>query len=173
MADIQHLNNEEAVSKLKEMAEEIKVCMFCTKLSSSPFSTRPMGISEVDEEGKIWFLSSADSNKNMDIQQDDKVQLIFSHPSGSHYLTVYGEADIFTDKKTIEKAWTPLAKAWFKDGREDEDITVIRVYPLEAYYWDTKNGKMLSLIKIAAAALTGGGTDDGIEGHLSIDKSKF
>lgn len=173
MSDVQNLSNNEAVLKLKELAEEIRVCMFCTNLSSSPFSTRPMGLSEVDEEGKLWFLSASDSNKNWELQQDEKVQLIFSSPSGSHFLNIFGEADIFTDEKSIEKAWTPMAKAWFKDGKDDPHLSVIRVYPLDAYYWDTRNGKMVSLIKIAAAAITGTSMDGGVEGQLVVDKSKY
>jgi len=170
MSDVQNLSNEEAIIKLKELAEEMKVCMFCTGLTKAPFSTRPMGLSEVDEEGKLWFLSALDSNKNMEIQQDEKVQLIFSSPSGSHFLSVYGEADIYTDEKSIEKAWTPLAKAWFKDGKDDPHLSVIRVYPLDVYYWDTKDGKMISLIKIAAAALTGTVANGGVEGQLTVHK---
>jgi general stress protein 26 len=173
MSDIQNLSNEDAILKLKELAEEIKVCMFCTKLTAAPFSTRPMGLSEVDEEGKLWFLSAMDSNKNKEIQQDEKVQLLFSSPSGAHFLSVFGEADIYTDEKSIEKAWTPLAKAWFKDGKDDPHLSVIRVYPLDAYYWDTKNGKMVSLIKIAAGAITGNKPDAGVEGQLMVDKSKY
>lgn len=170
MPDIQNLSNEDAIVKLKELAEEMKVCMFCTGLAKAPFSTRPMGLSEVDDEGKLWFLSALDSNKNMEIQQDEKVQLIFSSPSGSHFLSVFGEADIYTDEKSIEKAWTPLAKAWFKDGKDDPHLSVIRVYPLDVYYWDTKDGRMISLIKIAAASLTGTATNAGVEGQLTVHK---
>ena len=173
MSDIKNLGNEEAIAKLKELAENIKVCMFCSKLSSSPFSTRPMGLSEVDEDGKLWFLSSAESNKNLELQQDDKVQLIFSSPTSSHFLSVYGEADIYNDEKTIEKALTPLAKAWFTEGKDDPEVTAIRVHPIDAYYWDTKNGKMISLIKIAAAALTGATIDGGVEGQLTVEKPKY
>ncbi len=171
MPDVKNLNSQEAIAKMKEMAEEIKVCMMCTGLAAAPFSTRPMGLSMVDEEGKLWFLSGMESNKNMEITQDAKVQLIFASPSGSHFLTVFGEADIFTDEKSIEKAWTPMAKAWFSDGKNDPDLSVIRVYPLEAYYWDTRNSKMVSLIKIAAAAITGSTPDAGVQGRLTMNES--
>ncbi len=173
MADIQNLSNEEAFAKLKAMAEDIKVCMFCTKLSSMPFATRPMELSQVDEEGKLWFLSIAGSEKNTEIQQDEKVQLIFSNPSGSHFLSVYGEADIFTDEKAIEQAWAPLGKTLFKEQEKDAVLTAIRVYPLDAYYWDTKSNKMISLIKTAAAAITGSTVDDHVQGQLTVDKPKY
>lgn len=173
MSDIKNLDSKEAIAKLKELVEKIKTCMFCTNLSVTPFATRPMGVSEVDADGKIWFLSAAGSNKNEEIKQDEKVQLIFADPSGAQFLNIFGEADIFDDEKSIEKAWTPLAKAWFPEGKDDLKVTVIKVHPLDAYYWDTKHGKMISLIKIATAAITGSKMDGGIEGKLTVEPAKF
>jgi general stress protein 26 len=173
MADIKNLESKEAITKLKELAEKIKVCMLCTNLGVSPFSTRPMGLSEVDEDGKLWFLSAAASNKNQEIKQDEKVQLIFSDPGNAHFLNIFGEADIFDDEKSIEKAWTPLAKAWFPEGKDDIQVTVIKVHPLDAYYWDTKDGKMISLLKTATAALTGTTAGGGVQGKLTVEENKF
>ena len=173
MPDVKNLESNAAIEKLKELAEKIKVCMLCTKLAVAPFSTRPMGLSEVDADGKLWFLSASTSNKNQEIKQDEKVQLIFSDPGGSHFLSIFGEADIYDDEKSIEKAWTPLAKAWFPEGKDDLNLTVIKVHPLDAYYWDTKNGKMISLIKIATAAFTGNTSDVGVQGKLTVEPAKF
>jgi general stress protein 26 len=168
MGEVKHLESNEAVGKLQHLAEEIGTCMFCTRLSYAPFHTRPMALQSADEHGNLWFLSSAESEKNFEIKKNEKVQLIFSKPSDSHYLNVYGEAQIITDDETIDEVWTGIAKAWFKEGKNDPDVTVICVRPIEAYYWDTKNGKMISLIKIAAAAVTGKVMDGGVEGKLVV-----
>ncbi len=61
-----------------------------------------------------------------------------------------------------------MAKAWFKDGKDDPKVTVIRVSPEESYYWDTQNGRMISLLKIAVAAVTGKEMDGGVEGKLKV-----
>ncbi len=174
MGEVKNLGRNEAVDKLKELAEKIKVCMFCTKLGSPIISTRPMTITSVDDDGKLWFLSSGDSNKNADISKDERVQLIFADPGSSRFLSIYGEADILTDNKSIETAWTPLAKAWYPGGKDDIFVTAIKVHPIEAHYWDTKNGKMISLIKMAAAAITGEAMvpDNGVEGQLEMQPSK-
>lgn len=168
MGELKNLGNEDALAKLKELAEDIRICMFCTELSNVPFSTRPMGLQEVDAEGNLWFLSSADSNKNFEIKENEKVQLIFSKPADAHFMTVFGNAAIYKDRSTIEEMWTPMAKAWFKDGKDDKNVTVIRVSPVTAYYWDTKGGKMVSLLKIALAAVTGIRMDGGKEGKLDV-----
>lgn len=168
MSAIKNLANENAIAKMKEIAGSVNTCMFCTKLSSAPFNTRPMSLGKVDEDGKLWFISSAESNKNMEIQQNDKVQLIFSDPTGLRYMSVYGEADIFTDQKSIDETWTAAASAWFPQGKETPDLTVIIVHPSYAHYWDTKDSKMITLLKIAAATIAGKPFDDAVEGELTV-----
>jgi general stress protein 26 len=168
MGEQQNLSSQEAIAKLKALAEDINMCMFCTDLTSTPFATRPMSIQQVDEQGNLWFLSSASSNKNAEIRADEKVQLLFAKPSDSHYLSIFGDAYIYRDRNKIEEMWTMMAKAWFEDGKDDPDVTVIRVSPTEAYYWDTKYGKMVSMLKIAAAVVTGKSMDGGVEGSLNV-----
>ena len=169
MGEIKNLGNEEAILKLKELATDIGVCMFCTDLSVAPFATRPMAVQEVDDNGYLWFLSAADSNKNFEIKEDEKVQLVFAKSADSHFLTVYGDAYVIRDTKKVDELWNPFIRAWFPEGKDDPNVSVIVVKPIIAYYWDTKDGKMVSLIKIATAALTGNAhADGGVEGTLRL-----
>jgi len=168
MGDVKNLSRGDSVKKLKELAEDIGVCMFCTNTEHTPFQTRPMTTQQVDEEGTIWFFSSSESEKNFEIKKDERVQLIFSKVSNSHYLSVSGIANISRDNKKIDELWNKLAEAWFKGGKTDPDLTVISVKPEEAYYWDTKNGKVISLIKIAVSAVSGKQMGGGVEGQLKL-----
>jgi len=163
-----NLTSENASNKIKQLAEGIRTCLFSTNLTSQPISTRPMGVQEVDDEGNLWFISSRTSNKNFEIGQDSRVQLFFSEPSKNEFLSVYGDAEIFREQAVIEALWTPIAKAWFEEGKNDPDVTVIKVKPLDAYYWDTQSGKVVTFLKIAASAITGIKSDVGREGNLRV-----
>lgn len=55
---------------------------------------------------------------------------------------------------------------WFQDGPDDPDLTLIRVQPQHARYWDTKHNKMVMWAKMAASVVTGKTMDDGVEGTL-------
>lgn len=166
----ENLNQAEAIEKLKELSESAKICMFCTDLETLPITARPMGLRETDKDGNLWFLSSDASNKNFEIKEDNRVQLFFMNDSSSEYLSVFGKAFIYKDKSMIEEQWTPIANAWFEDGKEDPKVSVIRVAPEESYYWDTKAGKLVSFLSFAAAAISGRKTDndDGVEGKLHV-----
>ncbi|HJR99640.1 MAG TPA: pyridoxamine 5'-phosphate oxidase family protein [Flavobacterium sp.] len=167
---VENLTHSEAIKKLKELAESARICMFCTNLTELPMNSRPMSLQECDQEGNLWFISSAESNKNFEIKEENKVQLFFMNNGNAEYLSIYGKAFIYKDKSTIEKQWSSLANAWFEKGKEDPNVTVIRVTPEETYYWDTKAGKFITMLSFISAALTGTKTDnsDGVEGNLNI-----
>lgn len=166
----ENLTKQDAVKKLKELSEKARVCLFATNLTELPIISRPMSLQECDEEGNLWFISSKDSTKNMDIKNDNRVQLFFSNNGDYEYLSVFGKAFIYTDKATIEDRWSPVAKAWFEEGKDDPNVSIIRVSPENTYYWDTKAGKAVSFITFAWAAITGNTTDnsDGVEGKINI-----
>lgn len=166
--NVKNLQDKEAVEKIKDLAKSANICMFTTKLTDLPLTSVPMATQEVDDEGNLWFLSGKTSHKNQHIQADPRVQLFYTNSSSYEYLTVYGTATITTDRAEIEQLWTPIAKAWFTEGKDDPDLTVIKVAPQEAYYWDTKNSKAVSMLKILAGSITGKTMDDGVEGKLSV-----
>lgn len=165
----ENLTGTKASEKLKELTESARICMFCTRLDQQPSESRPMALQETDEEGNLWFISSADSTKNMDIKKDEKVQLYFMNNGSSEYVSVYGTAKIYTDRATIEDKWSAMANAWF-DGKEDPNVSILKVTPESCYYWDTKNGKLVSMLSFLAAAVTGKKSDgsDGVEGTLNV-----
>jgi general stress protein 26 len=127
-----------------------------------------MAAQKVDEDGNIWFLSSKDSHKNAEINQDPFVQLLFQGSKHSAFLSVYGISEIIDDKSKIEELWNPIIKTWFTEGKDDPRISVIKVVPTQSYYWDTKHGETVAFLKIAASVLSGKTMDDSIEGKLEI-----
>ncbi|WP_299288321.1 pyridoxamine 5'-phosphate oxidase family protein [uncultured Mucilaginibacter sp.] len=158
-----------ALKKLKEIAEGTQTCFFCTQIKTgSPLAIRPMQVQKVDDEGNLWFLSSKDSHKNNEIQQDDHVHLLFQESHRSGFLNVYGDAYISEDKAKIEELWDPILKAWFTEGKDDPRISVVKVVPTEAYYWDNKHGDAIAFLKQTASAVVGKTFDDSVEGKLEI-----
>ena len=125
-----------------------------------------MSIQKVDEHGNFWFLSSDDSHKNEDIQEDPNVQLLFQGSKYSDFLSIYGTASISKDKAIIKELWEPILKTWFTEGEDDPRITVIKVEATEGYYWDNKHGNAVALAKTVVGAILGKTLDDSIEGKL-------
>jgi len=128
-----------------------------------------MAIQEVDDEGNIWFMSMKDSNKNAEILADPFTHILFQGSSYSGFVNIYGISEIITDQSKVDKLWKPFIKTWFQEGKDDPNITLIKVVPSSGYYWDTKHGAAVAFLKMAASVIVGKTMDDSIEGALEID----
>lgn len=168
MGDKVNLASQDAVKKLQAMAKEVRVCMFCTYDIDNRLQTAPMSANKVDEEGNIWFISDKNSKRNEDLASNATTDLIFGDPAHENYIAVHGSGEVLYDKERIKELWNPIVKTWFQGGVDDPNISVIKVTPDDAYYWDTKHGKMVSFLKIVAGAITGKTMDDGVEGKLAL-----
>jgi general stress protein 26 len=168
MSNVKNLYNEDAVKKIKDFVDDIKFCMFCTSVTDMPFRTRPMSTLEVDEEGNLWFFSAKSSDKNDEIKNDDTVQLIYSKNSDVHFLTITGKATIVQDQAKKDELWNPIVKAYFPQGKDDPNLSLVKIKPEAAHYWDTINGKMITWFKMAASAVTGKQNNVGVEGKLKV-----
>lgn len=164
---IENLEGAEAWKRVKDMAESAESCFLCSNIKTGlPFSARPMACLKADEEGNLWFLSANDSHKNHEMELDPFVQVLFQGSKHSDFLSVYGIADISKDKAIIDEIWTPLAKTWFTEGKDDPRISVIKVSVTQGHYWDNKHGNAIALVKMAIGAIIGQTLDDSIEGDL-------
>ena len=169
MSNPTNLQNAEGIKKLKGLVEDIDICLFCTNLKTDDGSTaRPMSTQDVDDDGNLWFFSDINSDKNKEIRGNKNVQLFYSHPGKSSYIVVNGEAEIIIDKNKTAEIWSPLVKTWFKEGKEDPNISIIKVNTHSAYYWDTNGNKMINFFKMIASVATGTTLVDAEEGNIKI-----
>lgn len=166
MGDHKDLTEEFAVNKIKDLAENIKTCMFCT-YNSDRLQSRPMSVQKIDDLGQLWFLSDRNSSQNAEISLNPTVELFFAEPHDK-FLTLHGTASIEYDKETIEELYDPIVKVWMPGGKDDPNLSVIKVVPEDGYYWNNKHGKMVAIAKMTAAFVTGNTMDDGIEGNLTL-----
>ena len=166
MNETQDFIGQDAVDKLRSLVSSSPTCMFASNLTSVPFHVCPMQVQRVDDQGNIWFFSDASSEHNRHLREDPRVELIFSNHSNYQYLAVFGEIIISRDPAKIDELWTSAMKAWFPDGKSDPNLTLLRVHPELVHYWDTKDGKLVTLAKILGSAISGNPADVGQQGEL-------
>jgi len=68
---------------------------------------------------------------------------------------VQGVATVSRDKDKMTQLWTPTLKAWFPEGLEDPEIALIRVEVGSAEIWDSPPSKVVRLVGMAKAMMTG------------------
>jgi general stress protein 26 len=163
-----NLDSKEAINKFKKLVEDIRICMFITETTSDREHTRPMATIEVEDDGTLWFFTDIRSIKVEEVVKERIVHLVYAHPGKSSYLDVWGSASVVTDKQTMKDKWSPVVKAYFPDGVDDPNISLLKVKPQNVYYWEAETGKMVHFIKQAASIVTGKRLAEGAEGKLNI-----
>jgi general stress protein 26 len=160
------LEARKAVEKMREIILSAPTCFFASGLWQMPFHLCPMYAQDVDGDGGIWFFSGADSVHNELLGKDARVELMFSNYGKHEYLAVFGNASISHDIDKIDELWGSMVKAWFPGGKDDPNLTLIRVEPEKVHYWDTRENKLVALGKILLSAVTGRALEAGVEGDL-------
>ena len=99
--------------------------------------------------------------------KNNDVQLLYSNPNEMEFLSIYGEAEITSDKDAIDEFYSQTDNNYF-DGKDDPEVTVIKVKPQEAYYWDNKSNKFVTLLKLGVGAVTGNKQEIGEKGKMNL-----
>lgn len=167
-AHYHELSGEEGKKKIAELAKGIHICMMTTVNADGSMDARPMAVQDKPFDGTLWFLTRVGSEKVGEIQQDQHVTLSFADPSSSKYITLKGRASVNQDRAKIHDLWNTLYKAWFPKGEDDPEIAVLRVDVHEADYWEASGMKVITLVKYAFAAATGGKVPVGEAGHVDV-----
>jgi general stress protein 26 len=141
VAAFNDLPDELTVKIIQAIVKANSICLFATGLSNFPLQTRPMNTQYADRNGSLWFFSNKDSVKNEAIRTDPRVQLFYVNPAIDQYVSIYGRAQILFDREKIEEFWSAVALHWFT-GKDDPQISLIKVSPENITNWDTVTHKM-------------------------------
>jgi len=128
--------------------------MLVTKGPGGTFRSRPMAIAGRESNGDLWFATSIESPKVIELEKDSEVCAAMQ--SSSRFMSVSGRAEIVKDRQRIEQFWKPQWKVWFPKGKDDPSIVLVRLVASEAEYWDQHGAKGLSYLIEGARALLRG-----------------
>ncbi len=154
------MSSPEHKAKVWNMIKAIKVGMLTTEVSGS-LHARPMHIVQDEYDGTLWFFTSKASAKVFEIKKDRDVCMTFASVETETYVSLTGHATITQDRKLIEKYWNPFVAAWFPDGKDDPEVSLIELHVRAGEYWDSTSSKVLQLFEVAKANLTDSTPDMG------------
>ena len=149
-------NSSADFEKLREMIKDIDFCMLTTVDENNDMHSRPMSLnSEVDQEGNMWFFTSASSHKVSELSRLPKCNVSFANPDDSRFVSISGAAELVTDRGKIEELWKPVLKAWFPKGTDDPDLALLRIGIEKAEYWDSPSSTVAQVVSFVSALVTG------------------
>lgn len=96
---------------------------------------RPMQVSNVDGDNKVWFFTRLGSEKVDEIQADSTVGITMQ--GGGKFLSLSGKASVVRDQDKINQLWKEPYQVWFPEGKESPNVTLLVIDPANGEYWDT------------------------------------
>ncbi|MEZ0540365.1 pyridoxamine 5'-phosphate oxidase family protein [Fibrella arboris] len=144
------------LEKIKDLVEDIRIAMMTTLDEQGNLVSRPMACMQMDAEGTLWFFTKKSSPKVDQVtQHDHKVNLSFANASDADFVSISGSAEELDDRGKINALWSDMAKPWFPDGKDDPQLTLLKVHVEMAEYWDSTDSRLVRLFEMARAAVTG------------------
>ncbi|MGI3170835.1 pyridoxamine 5'-phosphate oxidase family protein [Pseudooceanicola sp. C21-150M6] len=116
-------------------------------------------------EGLIWFITAEGTEAHKAAQGAGRARLVVSDGSAKLHADISGSLTVADNADKLDELWSPVAAAWFEDGREDEDVRLLAFRPTEAEVWATDGGAGF-LYQIAKANLTDSTPDAGDHGKV-------
>ena len=129
---------------------------------------RPLHVTQLDDDGGMWFMVALDSRKVKDLRAYD--QAMVTAQDASRWIQLSGKGEIVTDRTRVRQLWNKFHEVWFPLGPDDPNVCLISFRPQHAEYWD--NSGMVGvkyLFEVAKALVTGQGADEvkGVHGETT------
>ncbi|GHB18682.1 pyridoxamine 5'-phosphate oxidase family protein [Salinicola rhizosphaerae] len=153
------MSSPEHKQKIWQLIEKIKVGMLVTLDDGAP-RARPMHLVQEAYDGTLWFFTRRSAEKVIETEQDRDVCLTFSDQEHGIYVSMTGKARLNDDRDLVEKYWNPFVAAWFPDGKDDPDITMMEIDIDFGEHWQARESKTFQLYEIAKANLKKGHQPD-------------
>ncbi|MEU4427002.1 pyridoxamine 5'-phosphate oxidase family protein [Actinoplanes sp. NPDC024001] len=153
---------QEQRDKVKKMVADARICMLTTMTEDHRHVSRPMALQEVEFDGDLWFFAYADSDLVAQISHYPQVNVAFSDPKQQNWISIAGAASRVDDRAKAEQLWSAPLKAWFPDGLDTPNLTLVKVTTQTAEYWEAAHSsKVVTLLGYAKAVVTGKTPDAG------------
>ena len=156
------MSDENQLEEFLKVLETFETAMLVTRRDDE-LRSRPMAIAAARPDGRLFFITRADSGKLDEIAEHSNVNV--SLQGSARFLSISGVAHTVRNRKLINELWSRMDSIWFSEGRDDPSAILLEVVPAYAEYWDRSGANAIRFTLAAAAgALRGEPPDPGQAG---------
>jgi len=163
---------EESIGKIADLIQDIRFAMLTTLSLEGHLHSRPMTLQEASFDGTLWFFTGLSSPLVAEVGAHSEVNLGLSDPDSQSYVSLCGSARVVDDPAKERELWKPALRAWFPRGLEDPDLTLLRIDIHHVQYWDSPEAKVVQLLGMAKAMLTGHSYRGGESGKIDLSAGR-
>jgi general stress protein 26 len=153
----------------REEAPEVELKkLFWQELTDSPFvmlglqdvedsRTRPMTAQidvpedgDKDDGGPIYFFASRTEHLVTAMGQSHRAVATYAAKGHKLFAHIHGTLHLSNDRVVIDRLWNPIIASWYKDGKDDPDLALIRFDADSANIWKAESGATLKAAAMKA-----------------------
>lgn len=128
----------------------------------------PMTAFGEDDFRTIWFFTRRDSALVRSLVQGGKAMFNLVSKDRELWACIGGTITEQHDAERIDRYWGPVVSAWFPEGKDDPELTLLRLDPDDAEVWIANKGPIRFAFEIAKANLTDQEPDVGDHARLNL-----
>ena len=100
--------------------------------------------------GPIYFFASKTDGVGADIGSSARAVATFASKDHKLFAHIHGTLVPSQDREVIERMWNPIVASWYKDGKDDPDLALIRFDADSANIWKAESGATLKAAAMKA-----------------------
>ena len=120
------------------------------------------------ELGTIWFFTRRDTELVSRLVQGGKAMFNLVSKDRDLWACISGTVTEQHDADRIDQYWGPVVAAWFPEGKDDPELTLLRLDAEDADVWVSSKGPIRFAFEIAKANLTDSEPDVGEHARLNL-----
>ncbi|HEX8251984.1 MAG TPA: pyridoxamine 5'-phosphate oxidase family protein, partial [Thermoanaerobaculia bacterium] len=139
-----------------------------TRRADGRLVSRPMATQKQSAGADLWFVTSRDSEKLIEIGDDQHVNLSYYKDRTREWVTISGIARIVDDREKVRELYQPDWRAWFgdaggpTDGTPDDPRMVLIGVDIDmAMYLELNKPQAVVLFEVMKGIITGKQPDVG------------
>lgn len=118
------------------------------------------------EAGALWFITAKGTDLARHTADAARPALHVVADGGEGlFARIAGQLSLSNDQAKLDELWNAVASSWFEEGRQDDDVALLRMDLSDAEVWIT-GGSIGFLYQIARSKVTGEKPDLGE--HLTL-----
>ena len=96
---------------------------------------RPMTAQVEGDKGPLWFFTSTDNSIVQKLAEGNRAIATFTSKGHDLFATIHGDLRLENNRSTIDRLWNPFVAAWYKGGKDDPKLALLRLDPEKAEIW--------------------------------------
>jgi general stress protein 26 len=137
-------------------------------VGGEPHHMQPMAPFGDRDGDAIWFFTQRDSDLVRDAGAGHDAMACVMAKDMEFQACIHGVLAPDHDREKIERFWSASVSAWFPKGKDDPNLILMRLDPVDAQLWLSNRGPIAYPLEIAKANLTHKQPDLGQRGHLRM-----